>query len=103
MSKSRKRKPIKLITKTTKSNKIKLTNPIKPINTNLLVSNDSFKTYGIPQLEKWMKILNPNETNIKTDNKLTKPNKTKTTKKRHSKKRNKLTKRKDYKKFFGIF
>jgi hypothetical protein len=85
--------------KTTQKNKLiknnKLTNKENTNNTtNLLVDNE-FKTYQIPQLEKWEKILNKdNIEQNKTSNELTKRKKiTKTNKK--------ITRKN--KKFLGIF
>jgi hypothetical protein len=78
--------------KTTQKN-IKLTNKENTNNSskNLLVDND-FKTYEIPQIEKWRKILNKeNVEQIKNSSKLTKRNKSSNKKTRKNKK------------FLGIF
>ncbi len=78
--------------KTTQKNK-KLTNKENTNNysKNLLVDNE-FKTYEIPQLEKWKKLLNKEDIEeFKNQNKLTKRNKS------HNKKTRKN------KKFLGIF
>jgi hypothetical protein len=88
------------MSKTTQKNKLiknnKLTNKENTNKTtNLLVNSNIFKSYGIPQLEKWKKILNKdNIEQNKTSNELTKRKKiTKTNKK--------ITRKN--KKFLGIF
>lgn len=69
------------------------------INIYLLVNSDTFKLYGIPQLEKWEKILNKqqNNNNQKLNNKKTRKNKI------HKTRKNKINKKRSSKKFLGLF